>query len=45
VIACAVVGEADLIVSGDDDLLTLNRVGDISILTAAQFLETLEQGN
>lgn len=44
-IACAVVGEADVIVSGDDDLLALERVGDIPILTAAQFLAMLEQGN
>ena len=43
-IACAVVGEADVIVSGDNDLLALERVGDIPILTAAQFLEMLEQG-
>jgi putative PIN family toxin of toxin-antitoxin system len=42
-IACAVVGEADVIVSGDNDLLALQRVGDIPILTAAQFLEMLEQ--
>ena len=42
-IACAVVGEADVIVSGDNDLLALERVGDIPILTAAQFLEMLEQ--
>jgi putative PIN family toxin of toxin-antitoxin system len=45
VIACAVVGESDLIVSGDDDLLTLKRVGGIPIVTAAQFLEMLEEGN
>jgi putative PIN family toxin of toxin-antitoxin system len=44
-IACAVFGGADLIVSGDDDLLALERVGDIPILTAAQFLEVLQQGN
>jgi putative PIN family toxin of toxin-antitoxin system len=44
-IACAVVGEADVIVSGDDDLLALERVGGIAILTAAQFLEILERGN
>jgi putative PIN family toxin of toxin-antitoxin system len=43
-IACAVVGEADVIVSGDDDLLALKQVGDISILTAVQFLEMLERG-
>jgi hypothetical protein len=44
-IACAVVGEADVIVSGDNDLLALERVGDIPILTAAQFLAMLEQGS
>jgi putative PIN family toxin of toxin-antitoxin system len=44
-IACAVVGGADVTVSGDDDVLALERVGDIPILTAAQFLETLEQEN
>jgi len=44
-IACAVFGEADLIISGDDDLLALERVGDIPILTASQFLEILQQGN
>ena len=44
-IACAVVGEADVIVSGDNDLLALERVRDIPILTAAQFLEMLEQGD
>ncbi len=43
VIACAVVGEADVIVSGDDDLVTLERVGKISILTATQFLNLPEQ--
>ena len=44
VIACAVVGNADVIVSGDEDLLSLQQVGDMLILTAAQFLEVLEQG-
>jgi putative PIN family toxin of toxin-antitoxin system len=42
-IACAVVGGADVIVSGDQDLLALERAGDIPILTATQFLEMLEQ--
>ncbi|MFP4343722.1 MAG: putative toxin-antitoxin system toxin component, PIN family [Anaerolineales bacterium] len=42
VIACAVVGRADVIVSGDKDLLTLKRVGRIPILTAAEFLERLQ---
>ena len=43
-IACAVVGEADVIVSGDNDLLALERVGDIPILTAVQLLEVLDEG-
>jgi putative PIN family toxin of toxin-antitoxin system len=42
-IACAVVGEADVIISGDDDLLSLEQVGGIPILTAAQFLDKLEE--
>jgi predicted nucleic acid-binding protein len=42
VIACAVIGEADCIISGDRDLLSLERVGEIPILSAAQFLATLE---
>ncbi len=41
VIACAVVGRADVIVSGDKDLLTLKQVGRIPILAAAEFLEKL----
>ena len=44
VIACAVVGRADVIVSGDRDLLVLEQVGKIPILTAAQFLTRLEVG-
>lgn len=43
VIACAVVDNADVIVSGDEHLLNLEQVGDMLILTAAQFLEVLEQ--
>jgi putative PIN family toxin of toxin-antitoxin system len=42
VLACAVVGGADVIVSGDDDLLVLDRVSDISILSAAEFLTRME---
>jgi putative PIN family toxin of toxin-antitoxin system len=45
VIACAVVGEADVIVSGDEDLLALAYVGDIPIFTAAQFLDLMTDGN
>lgn len=41
VIACAVAGRADVIVSGDHDLLALERVGKIPIVTAARFLEML----
>jgi len=44
VIACAVAGEADLIVSGDRDLLDLEQVGDIPILSARQFLARLREG-
>ena len=40
-IACAVAGEADVIVSGDRHLLELQRVGKIPILSAAQFLAYL----
>ena len=43
VIACAVVGHADVIVSGDRDLLALERVGELPVLSAAQFLATLEE--
>jgi putative PIN family toxin of toxin-antitoxin system len=44
VVACAVVGRADVIVSGDKDLLHLGQVGSIRILTAAEFLEQLRAG-
>jgi uncharacterized protein len=42
-IACAVVGQADVIVSGDGDLLDLERVGDIPIVTAGGLLQMLGQ--
>ena len=41
-VACAVVGRADAIVSGDEDLSHLERVGVIPILTATEFLAQLE---
>jgi putative PIN family toxin of toxin-antitoxin system len=44
-IACAVVAEADIIVSGYGELLALGRVGHIPILTAVHFVEMMEQGN
>ena len=43
VIACAVAGEADVIVTGDRDLLALGRAGEIPILSAAQFLSLLDE--
>jgi putative PIN family toxin of toxin-antitoxin system len=41
VLACAIEGRADLIVSGDRHLLDLSQYQDISILTAREFLERL----
>ncbi len=41
VIACAVVGRAGVIVSGDRDSLALEQVGGILVVTAATFLEML----
>jgi putative PIN family toxin of toxin-antitoxin system len=41
VIACAVAGDADVIVSGDRDLLDLIQVNRIPILSARQFLALL----
>ncbi len=41
VIACAVIGGADLIISGDKDLLVLEQIGGINILSPAQFLKML----
>ena len=43
VVACAVVGRAEAIVSGDRDLLDLQQVGRIPILTARQFLLRLQE--
>lgn len=42
VLACALEGQADVIVSGDRHLLDLNSYGTIPILTVRQFLERLE---
>jgi len=41
VIACAVAAHADLIVTGDDDLLALEAAEGISIRSVAAFLSTL----
>lgn len=43
VIACAVAGGANVIVSGDHTLLALEKVGNLPILSAAQFLAWLER--
>lgn len=45
VLACAVGGEADYIVTGDRDLLALGRWEDISILTPEQFLASAPLGS
>lgn len=43
VLECAVAGRADYIVSGDRHLLNLKQHAGISILTAREFLDGLEQ--
>ena len=41
VLACAVEGRADYIVSGDRDLLTLESYEEIPIVTPREFLQIL----
>jgi uncharacterized protein len=41
VLACAVAGKADYIVTGDDDLLTLRSYQEIPIVTASAFFEII----
>jgi uncharacterized protein len=43
ILACAIDGQADLIVSGDRHLLDLERCADIPIITVRDFLERLEK--
>jgi uncharacterized protein len=43
-IAAALEADADVIVSGDQALLTLGRIGHIQILTPREFLEYLPSG-
>jgi uncharacterized protein len=43
-IEAALEADADVIVSGDQDLFTLGRIGHIQILTPRQFLEYLPSG-
>ena len=42
VIACAVAASAEVIVSGDDDLLALKRYKDIEVLKAAELLARIQ---
>lgn len=42
-ISCAVVGEADYLVSGDNHLLNLKQYQNIKIVSPRQFLEELEK--
>ena len=43
VIAAALAARADLIVSGDTDLITLSRYGDIIIVNAAEAIERISR--
>jgi putative PIN family toxin of toxin-antitoxin system len=40
-IACALAGKADFLVSGDKDVLAVKAVETVKMVTAKQFLETL----
>jgi len=40
-IECAVAGQVDYLVSGDKDLTSLKRYGEVNIVTPAQFLEII----
>ena len=42
-INCAIDGKAIYIVSGDKDLLTIEKYNDIEILTAKEFMDRLEK--
>jgi predicted nucleic acid-binding protein len=42
-LACALDGQADVIVSGDHHLLDLENYRDIPIMTARQFMDQLRQ--
>ena len=44
ILECAVTGSADIIVTGDKDLLSLNPYGAISILTPRQYLNNASSG-
>jgi putative PIN family toxin of toxin-antitoxin system len=44
VLATAIAGQAEAIVTGDDDLLCLGEHAGVSILTPRQFIERLQTG-
>ena len=43
VLATALAGRAEVIVTGDDDLLALKQYGDVAILSPRKFMELLEK--
>ena len=44
ILECAVVGQADFIISGDKHLLNLKNFQGINVVTPAEFLEAIELG-
>ncbi len=44
VVACAVEGSADYIVSGDQDLLVLDRYESVTVVTPRHFMKVLREG-
>lgn len=44
-LACAVLGQADYLVSVDNDLLSLGKFQETTIVTPAQFLAVLQNSN
>ena len=42
-LAYALVGQADYLVTGDEDLLVLSEVGNLSIISAQEFLKILHK--
>jgi putative PIN family toxin of toxin-antitoxin system len=44
-VAYGVVNEADYLITGDTDLLVLDRIGDLSIINPSQFVGVLQNKN
>jgi putative PIN family toxin of toxin-antitoxin system len=42
ILECAFMGDADFIVSGDNDLLSLKEFQEIPVLTASEYLDEVE---